>query len=158
MVVLKGHSYGISWLKIKRKQKPMIIFEWSLILFLRAGEKREGDEKSINKDHKRMGAVNDLVGVFLKKCTCLEVPIPLECTLQPNRVSSWHKNKPNQIYCTESNHLHPLLEQASSTQSKNTFHSHTPLQFCLKRQTAASSKGQRNPVGKDRAEKSFTER
>lgn len=66
----------------------MIIFEWSLILFLRAGEKREGDEKSINKDHKRMGAVNDLVGVFLKKCTCLEVPIPLECTLQPNRVSS----------------------------------------------------------------------
>ena len=144
-------------IKNKKKAQAQDYFEWSLILFLRVGKKREGDEKSINKDHKRMGGVNDLVGVFLKECTCLEVPIPNTLFNQTGSSVDIRTN-PNQIYSTESNHLHPLLEPASSTQRKNIFHSHTPLQLCLKRQTATSSKSQPNPIGKDRAEKSFTER
>ena len=89
-----------------------------------------------------MGGFNDFVGVFVEECTCLGVLIPLECTLQQNWASSWGNNNHNQIYSTENTHLHLLLEPASSTQRKNTSCSHTPLQLCLKRQTAASSQSQ----------------
>lgn len=76
-----------------------------------------------------------------------------------NKASSLHDNNPNHIYPTENN---LLLESASSTQRKKTSHSDPPLQLCLKRQIAVSSKSQPNPTGihwrKDTTKKSLTER